>query len=64
MNSDSYDPIVAEARRNRKELLADFGGDIKRLDAYLESKQSEREAAGARYVTAEEMQARLAWRKR
>ncbi|MDR1001378.1 MAG: hypothetical protein LBL96_11375 [Clostridiales bacterium] len=63
MNNAFYDPIVAEVRRNRKELLADFGGDIRKLDAYIDSKQREREAAGVRYVTEEEMLKRLAWKK-
>jgi hypothetical protein len=58
------DPIVAEVRRNREALLAEFDGDIKKLDAHLEAKQSQREAAGFRYVTEEERQARLAWRKK
>ena len=63
MSDGFYDPIVAEVRRNREELLADFGGDIDKLNEYLESKQPEREAAGVRYVTEEERQARLAWRR-
>ncbi len=63
MNSQFYDPIVAEVRRNRKELLADFGGDIKKLDAHIDNKQRTREAAGVRYVTEADMHARLAWKE-
>ena len=55
------DPIVAEVRRNRAELLADFGGDMEKLSAYLKSKRPEREAAGVHYETEEEAQARMAW---
>ena len=60
MNEKFYDPIVAEVRKNREELLAEFGGDTQKLTAYLESKRPEREAAGFRYVTEDERQARLA----
>ena len=63
MNEKYYDPIVAEVRKNREDLLAEFGGDTKKLTAYLRSKRPAREAAGCRYVTAEERQARLAWNK-
>jgi hypothetical protein len=57
------DPIVAEVRRNREAILAEFGGDTKKLTAYLESKRPEMEAAGFRFVTEEERQARLAWKR-
>ena len=57
------DPIVAEVRRNREAMLAEFDGDIRKLDVYLESKRPEREAAGFRYVTEEERQARLEWNR-
>jgi len=63
MNKNSIDPIVAEVRKNREELFAEFDYDADKLTAYLEFKRPEREAAGFRYVTAEEQQARLAWNK-
>ncbi|MCL2164036.1 MAG: hypothetical protein FWH55_06505 [Oscillospiraceae bacterium] len=63
MNEKYYDPIVAEVRKNREDMLAEFGGNTKKLTAYLESKRPIREAAGCRYVTAEERQARLAWNR-
>jgi len=63
MSSGFHDPIVAEVRRNREKILADFGGDTKKLSAYLKSKRPEMEAAGFRFVTEEERQARLAWRR-
>ena len=63
MNHKIYDPIVAEVRQNREAMLAEFGGDIEQLDAYLASKQSEREAVGAHYVTEEERLTRLAWNR-
>jgi hypothetical protein len=61
MNEKFYDPIVAEVRKNREELLAEFGGDTKKLTEYLAAKRPAREAAGVRYETADERQARLAW---
>jgi len=56
-----FDPIVAEVRRNREELLAEFDGDTKKLADYLASKRPAREAAGMRYETPEERQARFLW---
>jgi hypothetical protein len=64
MNNEFYDPIVAEVRKNREEMLAEFGGDTKKLTEYLESKRPEMEAAGLRFETEEERQARLAWKKK
>ena len=61
MNEKCYDPIVAEVRKNREDMLAEFGGDTKKLIAYLEDKRPEMEAAGFHFVTAEERQARIAW---
>ena len=63
MDKKDYDPIVAEVRKNREDMLADFDGDTKKLTAYLETKRPIREAAGCRYVTAEERQERLAWNR-
>ena len=63
MNEKHYDPIVAQVRRYREDMLAEFGGDTKKLTAYLESKRSMREAAGGHYVTTEERQARLTWNR-
>ena len=63
MNDGFCDPIVAEVRRNREELLAEFGGDTKKLSAYLKSKRPEMEAAGLRFETEEERQARFAWNR-
>ena len=63
MNDKFYDPIVAEVRRNREAILAKFDGDMDKYSVYLKSKRPEVEAAGLRYETEEERQARLAWRK-
>jgi hypothetical protein len=63
MNKKHCDPIVAEVRKNREDMLAEFSGDTKKLTAYLKSKRPIREAFGCRYVTAEERQLRLAWNK-
>ncbi|MDR2599262.1 MAG: hypothetical protein LBC73_03200 [Oscillospiraceae bacterium] len=61
MNEKLYDPIVAEVRKNREDLLAEFNGDTKKLSAYLKTKRPEMEAAGLRFETAAERQARFAW---
>ena len=61
MSERFYDPIVAEVRKNREEMLAEFGGDTKKLTAYLETKRPEMEAAGLRFETEAERQARFAW---
>ena len=61
MYENFYDPIVAEVRRNREEMLAEFGGDTKKLSAYLDSKRPKWEAMGFRYETEAEWQARFAW---
>jgi hypothetical protein len=63
MDNVFFDPIVAEVRKNREELLADFGGDIKKLDEHIESKRAMRKAAGVRYETADERQARITWNR-
>ena len=57
------DPIVAEVRRNREELLADFGGDMEKLSAHIASERPELEAVGVRYVTEEKRQSLLARRR-
>jgi hypothetical protein len=54
------DPIVAEVRRNREAMLAEFDGDTKKLTAHLESKRQEMESAGYRFETAEKRKKRLA----
>ena len=61
MNDEFYDPIVAEVRKNREELLAEFGGDTKKLREYFATQRPVWEAAGFHYETEEERQARLAW---
>jgi hypothetical protein len=61
MNDKFYDPIVAEVRKNREELLAEFDGDTKKLTAYLIAKRPKRKAAGVRYETEAERQVRFAW---
>jgi hypothetical protein len=61
MNNETYNPIIAEVRRNRKDILAEFGGDCGKLRAHLKSLRPEIEAAGLHYETAEERKARFAW---
>ena len=59
MNERFYDPIVAEVRRNREEMLAGFDGDTEKLISYIEIKRHEIEVSGLRYETPEERQTRL-----
>jgi hypothetical protein len=59
-----FDPIIAEVRKNREDLLAEFDGDTKKLTAYLNSRRSEMESAGLRFETPEERDSRLAWNKK
>jgi hypothetical protein len=63
MNSTFHDPIVAEVRKNREDLLAEFDGDIDKLRQNLDELRTGWKAAGFHYVTEEERHARLAWRK-
>jgi hypothetical protein len=64
MNIQFHDPIVAEVRKTREDLLAEFDGDMNKLHQYLAKQQPVWEAAGFRYVTEEERQTRLAWRRK
>ena len=63
MSDVFIDPIVAEVRKNREELFAEFNYDVSKLHAYLESKRPEWEAAGAHYETQEEREARFEWNR-
>jgi len=64
MNKVLNDFIVAEVRKNREDLLAEFDGDTKKLTAYLDSKWSKWEGEGFVYETETERQARFAWNRR
>ena len=57
------DEIIAEVRKNREELLAEFDGDGRKLTEYLISQRPIMEAAGVRYETDEERQARFEWNR-
>ena len=59
MSEKYHDPIVAEVRRNREAMLAEFDGDTKKLTEYLKSKRPELEAAGFHYETEEERRVRI-----
>jgi hypothetical protein len=64
MNDGFYDPIVAEVRKNREELLAEFDGNMKKFREDLAKQRPKWEAMGFRYETEEERQARMAWSKK
>jgi hypothetical protein len=55
------DSVITEVRKNREELLAEFGGDRRKLAEHLISQRPAMEAAGVRYETDAERQARFAW---
>ena len=52
------DSVITEVRKNRSELLAEFGGDTKKLIEHLRSQRPAMEAAGWRYETEAEFEAR------
>ena len=54
------DPIVADVRRNREALLADFDGDTHKLIQYLKEQAPKKEAAGWKAVTIDEVITRKA----
>jgi len=58
------DSAITEVRKNRAELLAEFDGDIKKLIEYVDSQRSVFEAAGWRYETEAELEARKAWQRK
>ena len=58
MNYFEEDSIVTEVRKNRVELLTEFNGDTKKLIEYLISQGPAMEAAGWRYETEAELEAR------
>ncbi|MDR2860945.1 MAG: hypothetical protein LBV07_00095 [Syntrophobacterales bacterium] len=58
MNYFEEDSIITEVRKNRAELLTEFNGDTKKLIEYLISQESAMEAAGWRYETEAEFEAR------
>ena len=57
------DSVISEVRRNRSELLTEFGGDTKKLIEHLQSQRTAMEAAGWRYETEAEFEARKAWHR-
>ena len=63
--SQWVDPIVADVRRNRESLLADFGGDMHELLQSLKKRHSIMESTGWKAVTIEEVEAsKTAFEKR
>jgi len=60
-NNDLHDPIIAEVRGNREELLQDFNGDIHKLDQHIKSQRSKWEV---KYESESEQQERIAWHKK
>ena len=64
MTKFNEDSVIMEVRKNRTELLADFGGDTKRLIEHLLSQRPAMEAAGWRYETNEEIETRKEWHRK
>ena len=55
----NLDPIVAEVRKNREKLLAEFDGDINKLRTHLAEQRPKWENLGFHYETVAERQARF-----
>ena len=53
------DYIVAEVRKNREDWFAEFNYDAERFHRHIQEQQAINIAAGAKYVTPEEMQTRI-----
>ena len=60
MISFEEDSIIIEVRKNRTELLAEFGGDTKKLVEHFIAQSSAMEAAGWKYETETELETRKA----
>ncbi len=59
MNENSWeDPIVAEVRKNREELLAEFDGDMRKLNDRLIAERPAMEADGWRYADVADLENR------
>jgi len=54
------DSIIAEIRKNRTELLAEFDDDTKKLIEYLIAQKPAMEVAGWKYETETELETRKA----
>jgi hypothetical protein len=63
MNYLNEDSIMMEVRKNRASLLAEFDGDTKKLIEHLISQKPAMEAAGWRYETEAELEARKSWHR-
>jgi hypothetical protein len=57
------DTVITEVRKNRADLLAEFGGDTKKLIEHLRSQRPAMEAAGWRYETEAEFEVRKSWHR-
>jgi len=57
------DSVITEVRKNRSELLAEFGGDTKKFIEHLKSQRPAMEAAGWRYETEAEFETRKSWHR-
>ena len=57
------DLVISEVRKNRAELLSEFGGNTKKFIEHLRLQRPAMEAAGWRYETETEFEARKAWHR-
>ena len=60
MISFEEDSIIAEVRKNRTELLAEFGGDTKKFIEHFIAQRPAMEVAGWKYETETELETRKA----
>ena len=63
MNYFRDDSIITEVRKNRTELIAEFEGDSKKLIEHFIAQRPAMEAAGWRYETESELEARKTWHR-
>ena len=63
MTYHDEDSVITEVRKNRSELLAEFGGDTKKFIEHLRLQRPVMEAASWRYETEAEFEARKSWHK-
>ena len=58
MVSFKEDSVIAEVRKSRTELLADFGGDTEKFIEHLIAQRPAMEVAGWKYETEAELETR------
>lgn len=63
MSEVFYDPIVAEVRKNREALFAEFDYDAEKFREYIDAQRPILETEGFRYETEEDRKTRIEWKR-